>query len=648
MTVLRCARRCCWPLALLVLAACSNGRGSLDEEPSSPPAPPPPTGGAQEAFSVGGAISGLVGTGLVLQNNGAGNLAVAGDGPFTFIERVAPGAAYNVTVLTQPSSPAQTCAIANGSGSIAAANVTNVSVSCATGQFAVGGRVSGLMTNGLVLQNNAGEDLPISSNGTFVFPSKLVSGATYSVTVREQPAGQNCLVRNASGTIATTAVSNVEVACASNQFTIGGTITGLTGSGIVLRLNGGSDLGIVGNGPFAFETALTNGAAYTVSVRTQPRNPTQVCSVSNARGSVAGSNVSDIVVSCTSSSFSVGGRVSGLVGSGLRLQLNGGGDQVITSDGSFTFPSRITSGSEYRVTVSAQPSNPTQICTVASGSGTIANANVTSVRVTCAASTFSVRGTVVGLLGSGLVLTNNGGDSLTVTENGSFVFPSKLAGGSSYNVVVRTQPSGPNQACTVTNARGTVGNVDVSNVVVSCTTSDFTIGGTVLDLEGSGLVLRNNGGDELRIDSDGRFTFDTALPVGSTYNVTVAEQPRDPEQTCSVSNGSGAVGSSNVTNVTVRCASPPPTGRRFEVGGHVSELRGSGLILQNNGGDDLAIASNGSFEFATRLPTGGAYNVTILRQPTKPTQTCTVENGSGIIGESKIMNVEVTCRGGHH
>jgi trimeric autotransporter adhesin len=183
---------------------------------------------------------------------------------------------------------------------------------------------------------------------------------------------------------------------------------------------------------------------------------------------------------------------------------------------------------------------------------------------------------------------------------------------------------------------------------VSCNASDFTIGGTVLDLEGSGLVLRNNASDELRIDSDGRFTFDTALPVGSTYNVTITEQPRDPEQTCNVANGSGVVGTSNISNVTVRCSSSPPTGGRFEVGGHVSELRGSGLILQNNGGDDLAIGSNGSFAFATRLPTGGAYNVTILRQPTKPTQTCTIENGSGIIGDSKIMNVEVTCRGGHH
>ena len=52
-------------------------------------------------------------------------------------------------------------------------------------------------------------------------------------------------------------------------FTIGGAVTGLAGTGLVLRLNGGNDLSIVGNGAFAFETALQNGARYDVTVRTQ-------------------------------------------------------------------------------------------------------------------------------------------------------------------------------------------------------------------------------------------------------------------------------------------------------------------------------------------------------------------------------------------
>src|SRR5262249_42477549 len=149
-----------------------------------------------------------------------------------------------------------------------------------------------------------------------------------------------------------------------------------------------------------------------------------------------------------------------------------------------------------------------------------------------ASSTFSIGGALNGLMGSGLVLRNNGGDDLPIHSSGSFRFPTELASGATYNVIVRTQPSEPDQACTVTNGRGTVGGADVTNVTVSCSTADFTIGGTVRDLEGRGLVLRNNGTEDLTIDSDGSFTFDTALPGGASYNVTVAEQPRDPEQTC--------------------------------------------------------------------------------------------------------------------
>jgi uncharacterized repeat protein (TIGR03803 family) len=81
-------------------------------------------------YAIGGTVSGLSGTGLVLENNGGDNLAVGGNGSFTFSTAVTAGSTYNVTVLTQPSNPAQTCTVANGSGT-ANANVTNVQVSCA-------------------------------------------------------------------------------------------------------------------------------------------------------------------------------------------------------------------------------------------------------------------------------------------------------------------------------------------------------------------------------------------------------------------------------------------------------------------------------------------------------------------------------------
>ncbi len=81
----------------------------------------------------------------------------------------------------------------------------------------------------------------------------------------------------------------------------------------------------------------------------------------------------------------------------------------------------------------------------------------------------------------------------------------------------------------------------------------------------------------------------------------------------------------------------------FTVGGNVSGLAGTGLILQNNAGDDLPIAANGSFIFATPLAVGSPYLVTVLTQPTNPGQTCSVTNGSGTVTGSDVTNIAVTC-----
>ena len=81
-----------------------------------------------QLYTVGGTVSGLMGT-VTLQNNSGDNLVVNANGPFTFATAIADGTAYNVTVSSQP--VGQTCGVTNGSGTISGANVTNISVDCA-------------------------------------------------------------------------------------------------------------------------------------------------------------------------------------------------------------------------------------------------------------------------------------------------------------------------------------------------------------------------------------------------------------------------------------------------------------------------------------------------------------------------------------
>jgi len=99
----------------------------------------------------------------------------------------------------------------------------------------------------------------------------------------------------------------------------------------------------------------------------------------------------------------------------------------------------------------------------------------------------------------------------------------------------------------------------VGIVMVPSFATNYTIGGTVSGL-GAGLSvgLLNNGGDAITRNANGSFTFPTALASGAAYSVTVGTQPAG--QTCTVTNGSGTVGSANVTNVTVSCIVTTITG----------------------------------------------------------------------------------------
>ena len=191
-----------WVLTALLLSACGGGS-------DGPPPAPPPT------FAVGGSVTGLNGL-VVLQVNGGDDLTVSANGSFAFATALANGSAYAVRVRTQPSSPAQTCVVGNGNGTVTGAAVTTASVTCTTNVYAVGGTVIGLTGSGLVLRDNGGDDLAVAAGATtFAFATPVASGATYAVGVKTQPGApaQTCVVSAGSGTVGNAAVTAPAVTC---------------------------------------------------------------------------------------------------------------------------------------------------------------------------------------------------------------------------------------------------------------------------------------------------------------------------------------------------------------------------------------------------------------------------------------------------
>jgi len=386
--------------------------------------------------------------------------------------------------------------------------------------FTIGGNLSGLGAGkSVVLLNNGGDALTRNADGSFTFATALASGATYSVTVGTQPAGQTCTVSNGSGTVASANVTNVAVSCVNLPpvtYTIGGNLSGLgAGKSVVLLNNGGDALTRNADGGFTFATALASGASYAVTVGTQPAG--QTCTVSNGSGTVAAANVTNVAVSCVNvppATYTIGGTVSGLGAGKSVVLLNNGGDALTrNANGGFTFATALAGGASYAVTVGTQPVG--QTCTVSNGSGTVASANVTNVAVSCAnVPTYTIGGSVSGLVtGKSVSLLNNGGDALTVNANGGFTFATALASGAGYAVTVGTQPVG--QVCTVANGSGTVASANVSNVVVSCVNM---ISGPTSTGTGTGTATLTGGGAACGFNAGSAFVGTPAAPpAGVTF-----------------------------------------------------------------------------------------------------------------------------------
>jgi 6-phosphogluconolactonase (cycloisomerase 2 family) len=251
-------------------------------------------GGNPVTYTISATVAGLqAGKSVVLLNNGTDRLVVSANGTIAFATPIPTGRGYSVTVGTQPTG--QTCAASQGTGTVSSFNI-NVAVGCSANAYTVSGTVSGLLTgNSVVLQNNRADVTPISANGPFKFGSTILSGSAYSVTVSVQPPGENCTIANGSGTVAGSNVSNISVTCTLLAYTIGVTVLGRSNiAGLVLQDNGKDDLALTASGAYQFQTPLSNGSSYAVTILTQPTGHT--CVVTNPNGIVTNGNVSVTVI----------------------------------------------------------------------------------------------------------------------------------------------------------------------------------------------------------------------------------------------------------------------------------------------------------------------------------------------------------------
>jgi N-acetylneuraminic acid mutarotase len=712
--------------------------------------------GALTTYTIGGTVTGLSGTGLVLQNNGGNNLTVSEDGGFTFTNPVASGGAYDVTALTQPSSPAQICEVTNGSGT-ASANVTNVQVTC-TAAYTIGGTVSGLSGTGLVLQNNGDNNLAISSNGSFAFTNPVASGGPYDVTVLKQPSGpaQTCVMTNGSGT-ASANVTNVLIACvtpspAINEWRWMGGSSADNQPGVY----GTQGVYAAGNVPGSRDSAVSwtdasgnfwffGGGGYGSSGAAGDLNDLWEYNPAlgqwrwmgggsaadqpgvygtqdvYAAGSVPGGRDSAVSWTDASGNFWLFGG-QGYDSSGTNGYLNDlweynpalgqwrwmGGSSILSlqdSHGDYYAPevfgtegvyaggnvpdSRVGAvswtdasgdfwlfgGQGYDSSGTNGYLNDLWECNPAigewrwmGGSSAINQIAVYGTQGVYAAgnapgsngfplSWTDASGNLWLFGGFGYVSGVNNGYLNDLWEynptSGQWRW---MGGGSADNQPGVYGTQGVYAAGNVPGSRGfAVSWTDASSNLWlfggfgwNSTTWDYL--NDLWEYNPTSAQWRWLGGSST-VPPCG-FDCGQAGVYGTQGVYAAGNVPGSREPAVSWKDTSGnlwlfggwgydAAGTEGDLNDLWEYE-PSVVLATYTVGGTVSGLSGTGLVLQNNGGNNLAISSSGNFAFTTPVASGGAYDVTVLTQPSSPVQTCVVTNSSGT-ASANVANVQIAC-----
>lgn len=248
--------------------------------------------------------------------------------------------------------------------------------------------------------------------------------------------------------------------------------------------------------------------------------------------------------------------------------------------------------------------------------------------------TYTISGTVSGLTDAQnfniFFSSSSDQKSYSVLTNGSYSFSVTLPKQeSSYSISLTNIPSG--KTCVLSTNNGSLSDLANTDFDISCLTN-YSVGGTITGLS-SALTLKLTGWTEdfEVFNLDGGFTFGVQVPDGYIYNLEIESSATDY---CEITNGSGKINSTEITNIQIVCEPG------YRIGGFISNLNGT--IGVNTNGNINSFTNVSSFESSLLVPDSASYSVSIATQPS--TQTCSVDSGStGTVLTADVSNVSIQC-----
>lgn len=172
-----------------------------------------------------------------------------------------------------------------------------------SGQLVLGGFITGVTKDSVVLQNNGAHDLTVTASGPFYFNDLIGIDEQYNVTVKPGTLPSNvekCDVVNGSGRSAFN-VSNVTVTCVLKTHHVYATVSGLNGATGLVIVNGTTQIPVTGD--TAANTPLDLGLIgedqpYGYTVLAQPAG--RICSIAGGSGTMGTTDITNVVVTCVS------------------------------------------------------------------------------------------------------------------------------------------------------------------------------------------------------------------------------------------------------------------------------------------------------------------------------------------------------------
>ena len=173
------------------------------------------------------------------------------------------------------------------------------------GNLALSGTVSGLTKPDLVLINTkTGEKLPIPANtSSFVFTKLAAVDEEFDIEISTPPTGGSCKPVGTSNVGKANAYTSYSIgfACQANPWTLGGTVTGLRGSTLILSNGADTAAVLAPSSPgtpvsFTFGSKVGDGSPYGVTIQTQPTG--QTCTLTNNVGTMPGADYLGVTVTC--------------------------------------------------------------------------------------------------------------------------------------------------------------------------------------------------------------------------------------------------------------------------------------------------------------------------------------------------------------